>query len=273
MIYIAVTCISPQDLNLELLTPEATAMHRALRCLVAQLRDGAEANTTPLGLHVAQLQGCMAKVKEVDEARALQKHYEDKVVQLDEEVKRKTSPALQSKLERNQEKLQQASVASQSAQEVAQESLQQCAARRQNLQRIAGSFMTSLSKAFQAAVSNISDSSRSSGYTVPANVPAEDGLNPFTEDVLREATPVSPKDPQGPPPTASNPFPDSDSASGAESGPPDPGKWKPLESESENSTSPWAAQVDPKPQPEGEGLEGLEGDQKSERLSSWGWVV
>jgi hypothetical protein len=29
--------------------------------LVAQLRDGAEANSTPLGLHVAQLQGCMAK--------------------------------------------------------------------------------------------------------------------------------------------------------------------------------------------------------------------
>jgi hypothetical protein len=51
----------PQDLHLELLTPEAAAMHRALRCLVAQLRDGAEANSTPLGLHVAQLQGCMAK--------------------------------------------------------------------------------------------------------------------------------------------------------------------------------------------------------------------
>lgn len=159
----------------------------------------------------------------------------------------------------NQEKLQQASVASQSAQEVAHESLQQCAARRQNLQRIAGSFMTSLSKAFQAAVSSSSRSmasmasTGSSGYAV-ANVPP-DGLNPFTEDVLREATPVA-KDPA--PPTASNPFPDSDSASGAESGPPDPGKWKPLESESENSTSPCAQ--DPKPQPEG--LESLEGDPK-----------
>ena len=47
---------------MELLTPEAAAMHRALRCLVAQLREGAEANSTPLGLHDAQLRGCMAKV-------------------------------------------------------------------------------------------------------------------------------------------------------------------------------------------------------------------
>ena len=52
---------SPQDLHLELLSPEAAGMHRALRCLVAQLREGAEANSTPLGLHEAQLQGCMAK--------------------------------------------------------------------------------------------------------------------------------------------------------------------------------------------------------------------
>ena len=173
----------------------------------------------------------------------------------------------------NQEKLQHASVASQSAQEVAHESLQQCAARRQNLQRIAGSFMASLSKAFQAAVSNSGPmasigsmgSTGSSGYTVPTNAP-EEGLNPFTEDVLRDASPL-PKDPAAqspvhPPAVASNPFPDSDSASGAESGPPDPGKWKLLESESENSTSPWA--VDPKGQPES--LESPEGDPKSERL-------
>lgn len=39
-------------------------------------------------------------MEEADEARALQKHYEDKVASLEEEVKRKASPALQSKLER-----------------------------------------------------------------------------------------------------------------------------------------------------------------------------
>ena len=94
---------------------------------------------------------------------------------------------------------------------------------------------------------------------MPNVPPLEDGWNPFTEDVLREATPVQAQDQA--PSAASNPFPDSDSASGVESGPPDPGKWKPLESESENSTSPWAAQVDPKP------LEGesLEGDPENER--------
>ena len=42
--------------------------------------------------------------------------FQSKVAQLDEEVKRKGSPALQSKLERNQEKLQQASATAQSAQ-------------------------------------------------------------------------------------------------------------------------------------------------------------
>ena len=67
-----------QDLNLELLTPEASAMHLALRGLVAQLRAGHEAAQSPLALHVAQLSGCETKVKEVDDARALQKHYEDK---------------------------------------------------------------------------------------------------------------------------------------------------------------------------------------------------
>lgn len=55
-------------------------MHRALRALVNAIREKAESTTTgPLTLHVTTLGSCGIKVKEADDARALQKHYEDKV--------------------------------------------------------------------------------------------------------------------------------------------------------------------------------------------------
>ena len=64
---------------LEELVPEVAAMHRALRALVNAIREKAESTTTPLTLHVTTLGSCGIKVKEADDARALQKHYEDKV--------------------------------------------------------------------------------------------------------------------------------------------------------------------------------------------------
>lgn len=71
---------SSKDLALEELVPEVAAMHRALRALVNAIREKAESTTTgPLTLHVTTLGSCGIKVKEADDARALQKHYEDKV--------------------------------------------------------------------------------------------------------------------------------------------------------------------------------------------------
>ena len=91
--------------------------------------------------------------------------------------------------------------------------------------------MSSLSDAFQAAV-QLSGGAGGAGST-----PYPEDRNPFTEDVTKPTAPasaapapVSPAAETG----AANPFSDSEEESkGA-------GNWKQLESESENSTSPWA---------------------------------
>ena len=117
----------------------------------------------------------------------------------------------------------------------AHESLQSCAAKRGNLQKIAGSFMSSLSDAFQAAVQLSSGGAGSAPYP--------EDRNPFTEDVTKPtaaalAAPVSPPAAAAAAAVAetgaANPFSDSEEESQ------NVGKWKQLESESENSTSPWA---------------------------------
>ena len=99
--------------------------------------------------------------------------------------------------------------------------------------------MSSLSDAFQAAVQLSSGGSGSTPYP--------EDRNPFTEDVTKPtaaplAAPVSPAAAAAPAPVsppaaetgAANPFSDSEEESQ------NVGKWKQLESESENSTSPWA---------------------------------
>eukprot|EP00913_Durusdinium_trenchii_P021678 g20368.t1 len=213
----------------EALCPEFSALHRALRSLVTSLREGASAVKPSLQAHGAQLMTCAQKVKEVDEARALQKHYEDKVTTLDEEVKRKGSPALQSK-----------------------ESLRACWAKRSRLREISDTWSSTLSGALQTA----------SALARPAEPPAgyADALNPFTDDLLNDASPASAHAAVAPaaapapetraassttPPAAvtaavsvavpelgvaTNPF---DAESDREE---EAGEWKQLESESENST-------------------------------------
>ena len=77
-------------------------------------------------------------MKRLEEARALTKHYEEKVEQLAKEVDRgnkagKPSPSTQARLERNREKLQQAAAQTEEAGQVAQRGLRACADRRPQL--------------------------------------------------------------------------------------------------------------------------------------------
>ena len=69
------------DVGLELLCPGTTSVLQTLRATLARVRQGTEAVKMPLSGHLQTLDACASEVKRLEEARALSKHYEEKVEQ------------------------------------------------------------------------------------------------------------------------------------------------------------------------------------------------
>lgn len=152
------------DVGLELLCPGTTGVLQTLRATLARVRQGTEAVKMPLSGHLQTLDACASEVKRLEEARALSKHYEEKVEQLSREVERnnkagKPVSSTEARLERNREKLQQAAAQAAEASQVAQRALRACGDRRPQLAEHA--------RALTATMSSTLASANASAYMAP----------------------------------------------------------------------------------------------------------